>query len=128
MTGASLSPDSSSSVATIRRGSASRRSVAKTAAASVELTTAPTSSANPQVKPSSHTPSTATTTTLTTTPTVASATPGPAARRTSDHRVVNPPSARITTSAATPRVWVSPTSSNSTLPGPLSPSATPRAR
>ena len=45
MTGASLSPLSASSAAAIRRGSGSRRSVAKTAAASVELITAASSSA-----------------------------------------------------------------------------------
>ena len=46
--GASLSPLSASSEAAIRRGSGSRRRVANTAAASVELMTAASSSANPQ--------------------------------------------------------------------------------
>jgi hypothetical protein len=127
MTGASLSPLSTSSAATIRRGSGSRRRLANTAAASVELTTAPSSSANCQSSPSSHTQAAAVVVTLTTTPTVDSARAGPTARRTSFHRVVSPPSARMTTSAATPRVWVSWTSSKST-PRPFSPSATPSAR
>ena len=45
MAGASLSPLSASSDAAMRRGSGSRRRVAKTAAASVELMTAASSSA-----------------------------------------------------------------------------------
>ena len=104
ITGASLSPLSASSAAAIRRGNGSRRNVAKTAAASVEVMTAAIRSASPQAVPSSQTSAAAVTATLTTTPTVASVIPGPTARRTSDHRVVRPPSARMTTSAATPRV------------------------
>ena len=44
-TGASLKPDSASSIPVTRRGSGTRRSTEKTAAASVEDSTAPMSSA-----------------------------------------------------------------------------------
>ena len=49
--GASFTPDSTSRMATIRRGSRRRRSVEKTAAASVEEMSAPVSSASRQDQP-----------------------------------------------------------------------------
>ena len=74
--GASLKPDSASSRPATRRGSGSTRSTENTAAASVDDTMAPRSSASCQSIPSSRCAPAAVTTMLTTTPTVASAPAG----------------------------------------------------
>ena len=99
-TGASLNPDSASSVPLSRRGRLTRRSTEKTAAASVGVRTAPTSSATGQETSSRIAcAATPTTPTETTTPTVDRAAAGPTAARIEDQLVVMPPSARITTRA-----------------------------
>jgi hypothetical protein len=89
-------------VALIRLASGSRRSTEKTAAASVEATTLPRISAVRHSTPSSQCATSATTTTLTATPSVASSTANGRTGRTTDHRVVNPPSARISARATSP--------------------------
>ena len=81
-------PDSASSVATSRGRSRSRRSVEKTAAASVDDSTAPISTAVRQSSPADSGETAATTTTLTTTPTVASV------ERRPEHRAQRGSSAR----------------------------------
>src|SRR5674536_271276 len=72
-TGASFRPDSASKMPTNRRGSCSGRRVAKTAAASVEDTTATRITAVRQGTVSRRCAATAVTAMLTATPTVASA-------------------------------------------------------
>ena len=99
-TGASLKPDSASSMPARRRGSGTTRSTENTAAASVEASTAPSRNACTHSTPSRRWAPTATTTTDTAVPTVASTPAGATADRIVDQRVVSPPSARITASAA----------------------------
>ena len=106
-TGASLNPDSASSRPASRGGRGARRSTEKSAAASVEETTAPRSIPVSQSTSSSQWAEVPMTTTETAVPSVASSPAGAIAVLTDDQRVVSPPSARMTTSAATPRVWVS---------------------
>ena len=103
ITGASLSPLSASRAAAIRRGQrqpAQRREDRGRVGRAHDRARA--AARCPRSSPSSPTVIAAVTPTLTATPTVARASPGPIARRTSFHRVVRPPSARMTTSAATP--------------------------
>ena len=126
-TGASLIPDSISRVAVSRGGRPSARRVEKTAAASVEDTIAPSSRPVRQPVSSSRTATPAVTSTLTATPTVDSTTASGTAGRTALHRVVRPPSVRITTSAARPSVWDSAASSKRS-PRPDSPIAIPIPR
>ncbi len=94
-------PDSTSSVTPTRRLSWSPlpRSTANTAAASVDDTTAPSSSASPQPRPSQCAP-TATSVAVPATPMVASTPAGAAARRTALSGVLSPPSNRISASAS----------------------------
>ena len=126
-TGASLKPDSISSVAVSRAGSPSTRRVENTAAASVDETIAPSSTPVRQLVSSSTTAAPAVTATLTATPSVDSTMASGTAGRTAVHRVVRPPSVRITTSAASPRVCESAALSNRS-PSPSSPIATPMPR
>ena len=107
ITGASLKPDSASRIPDRREGSGRRRSTEKTAAASVGASTAPSRVAMRQSAPISQCAVAATTTMLTAVPTVASAIAAGTPARTSDQRVVMPPSARIRTSAARPSVSAS---------------------
>ncbi len=99
MVGASLRPDSDSSELATRSFSGTRRSVEKTAAASVGANTAPSSRASVQSKSKSTRAVTAMRTMVTATPTVASEMPIGRTGRTSRQRVDRPPSARITTRA-----------------------------
>ena len=121
--GASLRPDSASSAPVRRRGSGSRRSTEKTAAASVGEVTAPSSTESSQLSPSTKWQKTAITSTLTATPTVASETPSRITGRISGHGVVRPPSARIRISAAKPRAWATSALSNSSAEARLAPAA-----
>ena len=98
-TGASLKPDSASSTPVSRRGNGTRRSTEKTAAASVEVRTAPTSRATVQLTFKIRYAALPTTATETATPRVDRAAAGATDDRIEDHSVVRPPSARITTSA-----------------------------
>jgi hypothetical protein len=95
-------------VALIRLASGSRRSTEKTAAASVDATTLPRMTAVRHSTPSSQCATSATTTTLTATPSVASRTAKGSAGRTTDQRVVSPPSARMTARATSPSSAVRP--------------------
>jgi hypothetical protein len=122
-----LMPDSSSRAPASLCGTRRPRSTLNTAAASVEESTAPQSSAVRQSRPSSQCSPTLVAPILTATATVASATPGPRAERTTDQLVVRPPSARMSTSAAMPNAWVSAVSSNS-MPSPDSPISRPIPR
>src|SRR6185437_1534326 len=92
ITGASLIPDSISSVAVSRAGSPSTRRVENTAAASVEETIEPSRTPVRQLVSSSTTAAPAVTATLTATPSVDSTTESGTAGRTAVHRVVRPPS------------------------------------
>ena len=125
--GASFMPDSASRIAESRGLMRSRRRVEKTAAASVDDSTAPYSRANCQDRPSRRCSRTPTTATLTTTPTVASMAAAVITGRTTDQRVVRPPSAMISTSAQKPRMRVRLASSN-WIPSPDSPMAMPISR
>ncbi|CPU46661.1 Uncharacterised protein [Mycobacteroides abscessus] len=125
--GASLNPDSASNSPASRRGNGSTRSTEKTAAASVEDTMAPSSSASCQSMRSSTCAPNAVTTVLITTPTVANAPAGASTVRISANRVVKPPSTRITASAAVHTFRASSTLSNS-RPSPSSPRTTPTRR
>jgi hypothetical protein len=125
-TGASLEPDSSSRAPANRGETPTPRSTLNTAAASVDASTAPHRNAARQSRPSSRCSATPTTPMLTATPTVASAIPTPNEGRTADQRVVSPPSARISTSAAQPidsvsgasENWIPTTDSPSRIPIP----------
>ena len=125
--GASLKPDSASSMPASRAGSGSRRRTEKTAAASVEASTAPRISAVRQSAPSRVCTATATTMTLTPTPSVAIASAVGTDLRTWRQLVVRPPSARINASAQRPSCWASSGSSNS-IPSSDSPSSRPKPR
>ena len=103
-TGASFSPDSSSSAADSRGLTPTPRSTENTAAASVLDSTAPHSSDVRQSKPISRCTPRPATAIDTTTETVASEMPKPSAGRTFSHRVVRPPSARMKTSATKPEL------------------------
>ena len=102
----SLSPDSTSSVA-LTRGR-SRRPLAcsrkNTAAASVEATTAPASSASGQLMPRVSIAAGAVSAAVITTPAVDSVTAGPSTLRKVWNRVRRPPSNRIRPSATEPTV------------------------
>ncbi len=97
--GASLSPDSASSIPDSRGGRGSLRRTENTAAASVGASTAPSSKAFRHARGSSQWDTTATTRMLTATPAVASVSAAGAAARACTQLVVRPPSARISTSA-----------------------------
>ena len=101
--GASLNPDSASSRPATRRGKGTTRSTENTAAASVDDTMAPSSSASCQSIPSSRCAPAAVTTMLTAMPTVASSRAGANTLRTSANRVVRPPSMRMIANATVPR-------------------------
>ena len=95
-------PDSSSSAPESRLLTPTPRSTLNTAAASVEDSTAPHSSAVRHSRSSSRCSPTPTTPMLTSTETVDRATPTPSAGRTARQDVVRPPSTRMRTSAASP--------------------------
>ncbi len=99
-TGASLKPDSASSIPDSRLGSGTLRRTAKTAAASVEVTMAPMSREIVHDNGSSVCAATATTSTDTTTPSVESTAAGATESLMLPHDVVSPPSARMSTRAA----------------------------
>ncbi len=126
-TGASLKPASASSMPDSRLGSGTLRSTAKTAAASVEVTMAPTSSEIVHDSGRSVCAATATTTTETATPTVESSAAGATEPLMLSHDVVRPPSARMSTRAAYPSTRVMEASSNA-MPSPALPSASPMPR
>jgi len=107
--------------------SGSRRSTEKTAAASVDDTTAPKMSAVRTSTPRKCTRNPDVTATLTATPTVASSTDRPSTGLIDSHRVVKPPSVRMIASATKPSTRVRSASSYS-MPAPDSPSTTPSAR
>ena len=101
--GASLNPDSASSRPATRLGKGTTRSTENTAAASVEETMAPSSSASCQSIPSSRCAPAAVITMLTATPRVASIPAGASTLRTSANLVVRPPSMRMIANATVPR-------------------------
>ena len=125
--GASLNPDSASSMPTTRRGSRTERSTENTAAESVLVTTAPSSMDVIRSRSSSSHAPAPVTRNETTMPTVASADAGPSVPLTELQRVVSPPSARISASAVYPTDWASCWSSNG-MPMTSSPSTIPRPR
>jgi hypothetical protein len=127
ITGGSLSPDSASSVARMRGRSGSLRITANTAAASVEDTTAPSSTAVRASTSSNNHASAEVTETLIATPTVARTPANPITGPSTGSRVVSPPSARITARAIVHRVWVSAALSKES-PRPASPMNNPIAK
>ena len=99
-TGASLKPDSASSIPVTRRGSGTRRSTENTAAASVEDSTAPTSSAFGQRQVQQEVRRHADDADRHERPRRSTSTAaGATESRMPDHDVVRPPSARIRTRA-----------------------------
>ena len=126
-TGASLRPDSASSVPVSRRGSGTTRSTENTAAASVAEMLAPSSTAISHGRSNTKCATRATTVTEIATPNVANATLSRMDPRMSFQLVVTPPSARMSTKAAKPRACASSASSN-WIPKPDSPRATPISR
>ena len=98
----SLKPDSTSSRFAIRLRSAVNRSAAKTAAASVEPTIAPSRSAPDQVRSKRPYAVTPTTAAVTITPTELSESAGTITRLTERHSEVRPPSNRIATRPTMP--------------------------
>ena len=100
----SLLPDSTSSVAATRGRRRSPRAWSRknTAAASVEATTAPTSSASIQPRPSAYVATGAVSAAVSRTPTVASTSAGASTLRKVAKRVRKPPSNRIRASATEP--------------------------
>jgi hypothetical protein len=88
----SLPPDSASSVRAIRRRMCVNLSVAKTAAASVEETTAPSRTASSQLRSNSTCAAAPVSTALTATPTVLSSAAGAATWRSRRNDVCSPPS------------------------------------
>ncbi len=100
----SLLPDSTSSVAPTRGRRRSPRAWIRknTAAASVDATTAPTSSASVQLMPSRYLATGAVNAAVSNTPTVASVTAGASTLRKVANRVRKPPSNRISASAIEP--------------------------
>jgi hypothetical protein len=125
--GASLKPDSASRVPLSRFGSPMPRSTEKTAAASVEATTAPMVRESCQSKPSRKCAPSAVTATETPTPTVASTPAGATCLEIARHRVERPPSMRMSASANVPSAWASSKSSNG-MPTPSSPRTRPAPR
>ena len=111
-TGASLMPDSISSAPASWGDTFSARNTLKTAAASVEDSTAPHSSAMRQSRLSSRCSAHPVTAMFTATATVDSAIPQLNTGRITDQRVVTPPSARINTNPAMPSSAVSGASEN----------------
>jgi hypothetical protein len=105
-----------------------RVSRAKTAAASVEPTMAPSSKAVRQSRPTNQTAATAVMPAQTTTPTVASSEAGRSPVRKVAYAVRNPPSSRITASARLPTQKLSLKSSNRYPPMPSSPARMPARR
>ena len=124
----SLRPDSSSRSRLVRVGSGSVRSAAKTAAASVEETTAPRSSAVVGSRPISPQAARATTPAVIATPTVASRPAGTPTDRNERGSVPRPPSNRITASAAMAMFWASTASSKRIQARPSSATAMPSPR
>ena len=126
----SFMPDSISSVAAMRSFSRTPDdlSSANTAAASVEPTMEPSSSASRQSRPSSHQAPSPVSPALITTPTVASSMAGRRPVRKVAKSVRSPPSSRITASATLPTQKLRLTSSNTTPPGPSSPARMPASR
>jgi hypothetical protein len=98
----SLKPDSTERTLAIRRRMAVNRSAAKTAAASVEPTIAPSSKALDQLRSRSPYAQSPTTAAVTTTPTLLSVSAGTSARRSDRQSVVSPPSNRMATRPITP--------------------------
>ncbi len=112
----------------MRCGSDVKRSVANTAAASVDPTTAPSRSAPTQERSNSACAATATTAVVTRTPIVLRRNTDTATGRISRHSVVSPPSNRIAISASVPIVRASGALSNATPPIPSEPSTIPSPR
>jgi hypothetical protein len=125
--GASLSPDSASSAPRIDGRRGTLRSTENTAAASVGDVIAPSRNDSVQDSPSATCDATAMTATLTATPTVARASPSPMEGRISAHRVVRPPSVKMTTRAAKPSACAVRASSKRT-PSTDSPNTIPMPR
>ena len=88
----SFPPDSASSVRARRRGIRVERSVANTAAASVDATIAPSSIASSQERSNSSLAAAPVTSVLTITPTVLRSEAGTATSRSRRHEVCRPPS------------------------------------
>ena len=104
------------------------RTAANTAAASVDETTAPTSSDCVASRSNTRCAAAATTSAVTATPTVASRVAGTITRRSAFWSAARPPSNRISASATEPRISARWKSSKSMPPGPSSPSSRPRPR
>ncbi len=102
----SLLPDSSSSRGRRRPRSPALRArrTENTAAASVEEMMAPSRNPASRLRPSARLATQPAMSAVTSTPTVASAMPGAATGRTSDHRVSRPPANRMKARAITPMV------------------------
>ena len=126
-TGASLKPASPSSSVRSRGAIGTRRSTENTAAASVAERAAARRMASRGSMPASQMSGTATATIVTATPTVASTMLGQSTGRRSDHRVVSPPSARMSTRAAYPRT-VANSGSVTRAPGTSQPMSRPMPR
>ena len=126
----SFMPDSISSVAATRSLSFTPDDFnsENTAAASVEPTMAPTSSASGQSRKSRKCAATAVRPVHTTTPTVASHSAGLKPVRKVVNSVRKPPSSRITASATLPTQKLSLKSSNTRPPGPSTPASVPTTR
>ncbi len=106
MANGSLTPDSTSRVALTRGRNRKPRACSRknTAAASVEATTAPISSASVQLSPSVRTAAGAVSAAVASTPTVDSMPAGPITLRKVWKRVRSPPSNRMSPSATDPTV------------------------
>ena len=105
-----------------------KRSVAKTAAASVDATTAPSISDVTYERSKRAYAATLVTRADTSTPTVLSSAAGSSTGRTARHGVVSPPSKRMIVRPITPSVRARCGSSKSMPPGPSEPSSIPSAR
>ena len=126
----SFRPDSISSVAATRsfRRSPTWRSSENTAAASVDATIAPSSSAWRQPRCITGIATSATIAAVTSTPTLASSTAGVKPLRKTSMRVLMPPSSRMTASEALPTQAAKIGLSKCTPPGPSSPTSMPATR
>ena len=125
--GASLNPTRPPAGRGAAPRSGSARSTANVAAASVDDTIAPSSSARRHSRPSSRWTPAAVTAVDTATPAVASAPAGASSRRMLFHDVDMPPSMRMRASAPVPTAWATRASSKS-RPIPSSPRISPTAR
>ena len=103
------------------------RKIPNTAAASVDETIAPMSTASFQSKPISQ-PANATIAAVPATPTVANSPAGAAAERIDAQLVFSPPSSRISTSATVPIRKAKSVSSKGSPPSPSDPASMPSTR